>query len=263
MLPETRPISFVFTQAQFDEFARLSGDDNPIHVDPMFSGNTRFGRTVAHGMFLFSVMQGAVARAVGGQVRLAAQDLMFRAPTFTGDALQLTLSEGADGAVQQEITDSSQTITASGTAKIGSIDSIVPKDADLLPADSYKGLEVGMSATRVRLFTPDDVADYLGLVDDPNPLYRGPSPELPPSLLGGEVSWLLGVDLPGSGTNWLKQHFRFHRAVTVPAAVTTSVTITRLRPEQGLVNLSSTCSVDGQVAVSGETLVLAVDVAHR
>jgi len=42
------------TQADFDAFAAVSGDDNPIHVDPEFSAHTRFGRTVAHGMLLYS-----------------------------------------------------------------------------------------------------------------------------------------------------------------------------------------------------------------
>ncbi|NDJ34144.1 MAG: hypothetical protein GYB64_05715, partial [Chloroflexi bacterium] len=45
-----------FTQADFDLFAELSGDDNPIHVDPTFSARTRFGRTAAHGMMLYSMV---------------------------------------------------------------------------------------------------------------------------------------------------------------------------------------------------------------
>ena len=40
------------TQEEFDLFARISGDDNPIHVDPEFSARTRFGRTVSHGMLI-------------------------------------------------------------------------------------------------------------------------------------------------------------------------------------------------------------------
>ena len=34
-----------FTQQDFARFADLSGDNNPIHVDPQFSARTRFGRT--------------------------------------------------------------------------------------------------------------------------------------------------------------------------------------------------------------------------
>ncbi len=55
-----------FTQADFDAFAALSGDDNPIHVDPDFSARTRFGRTVAHGALLCSVLRGLVEEIVPG-----------------------------------------------------------------------------------------------------------------------------------------------------------------------------------------------------
>ena len=43
-----------FTQADFDRFADLTGDNNPIHVDPEFAARTYFGKTVAHGMLLYS-----------------------------------------------------------------------------------------------------------------------------------------------------------------------------------------------------------------
>src|SRR5688500_2787 len=46
------------SQAEFDLFARISGDNNPIHVDPEFSARTRFGRTVSHGMLLYTVLWG-------------------------------------------------------------------------------------------------------------------------------------------------------------------------------------------------------------
>ncbi len=41
------------SQDDFLAFARLSGDENPIHTDALFSARTRFGRPVAHGMFLY------------------------------------------------------------------------------------------------------------------------------------------------------------------------------------------------------------------
>ncbi len=256
-------IPMTLTQEQFDEFARLSGDDNPIHIDPVFSARTRFGRTVAHGMYLFALLQAEVARTIGGPVRPSHQEFVFRAPTFAGDPLQLQLTEREDGTIAETVTDSAGTVTAEGVVDIRPQAEIEPAQVVLSSSDGYQGLAVGMSATRSKVFTPDDVTAYLRLVDDPNPLYRGDSPELPPAILGGMVSWLLGVDLPGRGTNWLKQNYRFYSAVQTPAAVKTTVTITRLRPEKGLVNLASRCVVDGATVVAGESLVLATDVTPR
>src|SRR5690606_41700541 len=45
----------VVTQRDFDRFASLSRDDNPIHCDPAFASGTHFGATVAHGMFLYGL----------------------------------------------------------------------------------------------------------------------------------------------------------------------------------------------------------------
>ncbi len=77
-----------FTQAEFDRFAAISGDDNPIHVDPAFAAVTRFGRTVAHGMLLYTALRGLIATHFPG-TRQTAQTLMFPAPTFADEAVRL------------------------------------------------------------------------------------------------------------------------------------------------------------------------------
>ena len=79
-----------FSQAEFDAFAQLSGDDNPIHVDPEFSARTRFGRTVAHGMLLYSVLCGTISRHFPGAVQLS-QELMFPAPTYADEPMTIHL----------------------------------------------------------------------------------------------------------------------------------------------------------------------------
>ena len=38
-----------FSQKEVNEFARLSGDDNPIHIDSQYAKNTVFGQTIVHG----------------------------------------------------------------------------------------------------------------------------------------------------------------------------------------------------------------------
>ena len=77
-------------QSEFNRFAALSGDDNPIHVDPEFSARTRFGKTVAHGMFLYSLVCGALAKHFPNASQ-ASQDLMFPAPSFVGEEITISL----------------------------------------------------------------------------------------------------------------------------------------------------------------------------
>ncbi|TYO91302.1 MaoC family dehydratase [Oceanicella actignis] len=78
------------TQAEFDAFARVSGDDNPIHVDPEFSARTRFGRTVSHGMLIYARLWAMLAEARPG-FRQASQSMMFPNPAYAGEPVRLTV----------------------------------------------------------------------------------------------------------------------------------------------------------------------------
>lgn len=75
------------TQAEFDLFAAISGDDNPIHIDPDFSKRTRFGRTVAHGMMLYAHLWALAHRRFPGARHLG-QSLMFPNPAYAGDTIR-------------------------------------------------------------------------------------------------------------------------------------------------------------------------------
>lgn len=77
------------TQEEFDRFAELSGDHNPIHVDSDFAAMTRFGATVAHGVFLLTILRGLADRLVPG-ARLIEQTAMFPAPTFAGEPMRFS-----------------------------------------------------------------------------------------------------------------------------------------------------------------------------
>ena len=92
---DTLVLEKVFTQADFDAFAELSGDDNPIHVDEIFSSKTRFGRTVSHGMLLGTVLRGMLDRLVPG-ARQVEQKLMFPSPTYAGDAMRFAVVRKSD-----------------------------------------------------------------------------------------------------------------------------------------------------------------------
>lgn len=84
--------TWVPTQEEFDRFARVSGDDNPIHVDPAFSARTRFGRTVSHGMLIYSKLWSMLCNALPGS-RQASQTMIFPNPCFAGEPVELIVEE--------------------------------------------------------------------------------------------------------------------------------------------------------------------------
>jgi 3-hydroxybutyryl-CoA dehydratase len=98
----TLTLKRVLTQQDFNRFAALSGDDNPIHVDPEFSARTHFGKTVAHGMFLYSLICSAIDRFFPGAIQLS-QDLMFPTPTYVGEPVTVSLKVAAAQPAEHQI----------------------------------------------------------------------------------------------------------------------------------------------------------------
>lgn len=262
--------ALAFSQDDFDTFARLSGDDNPIHVDPGFAAGTLFGQTVAHGMMLFGVLSAAVGRWLETPAVVHTQQLMFPAPTFADleHRIRLELLDVGGGRfrVGQSMLDPTGTETVIGEALIGppemrapspSLSATPPSDAD-----DYKGMSLGMRATLSRTFTQPEVDEYCDLVDEDQVAFRE-GRMVPPALLGGAVSYLLGVELPGRGSNWLKQRYDYIRPVGVGEEVVAEVEIVRFRPGKHLVNLACALVVEGDRVGSGDSLVHTQDVAPR
>lgn len=257
-----------FSQSDFDRFAVLSGDDNPIHVDPDFARRTKYGRTVAHGMFLYSSVCAALNKLIPGMAQLE-QEMMFPHPTFTAEEVTISLKlveTDVDGivAVETVVSRPDGNVGLQGkTWVVGERSSVIGEryaaGREFAAADQglvYQGLQVGQQASETRAFTTADVAEYVALVGDENARYMAGG-IVPGGLLGGMFSDLLGTRLPGRGTNWLKQRLIFPRAAKVGEEITAVVAITRIRPPQALVNLRTTCTNPaGELVCIGESLVL-------
>lgn len=115
-------IEHVFSQDDFEHFALLSGDNNPIHTDPDFCAGTRFGRTVAHGLLLCSVLRGLIDRLKPGG-RLSEASLMFPAPTYADEPMlfAVTVTGGSDDELELELSVkriSDSTVTCQGRATV-------------------------------------------------------------------------------------------------------------------------------------------------
>jgi 3-hydroxybutyryl-CoA dehydratase len=67
------------TEESIDDYAALTGDDNPLHTDAEYAAEGLFGGRVAHGMFTAGVVSAALARLPGDIVYLS-QDCSFESP---------------------------------------------------------------------------------------------------------------------------------------------------------------------------------------
>lgn len=277
----------VLLQADFDRFARLTGDDNPIHCDPVFAARSHFGATVAHGMLLYGCIAKALAELIPGPgaVQLE-QSLMFPNATFVDDPIEVSLVvDGfSDGAVDiaTEVTkpgrDGAALVAATGKARVVPAGLSLPAVAPFAPGaeagdPAFYGLRPGMRASGERIFSIADLDEYGDLLGDRNPIFRddraararGFSGRIVPGpLLAGMFSKLLGTHLPGRGSGWMKQALRFPAPAYPGENLTATVAITRLRSDKELVNLATRIlAADGRVVCEGEALVLVRNLENK
>ena len=112
-------------------------------------------------------------------------------------------------------------------------------------------MKIGDYVDFSRTFSRQDLLDYTVLSG-----HDVSGEEVPEPLIGALFSYLLGVELPGLGTNYLKQETRYEAAAKTGEALTARVEITRLRPDKQLVDLATTCHrADGEIVASGRALV--------
>ena len=68
------------------DFAKISGDFNPLHMDEQYAKKTKFGKRVCHGMLLGSFFSRLVGMYLPGKNALYfSQNLNFVGPCFIGD----------------------------------------------------------------------------------------------------------------------------------------------------------------------------------
>ncbi len=58
-------VTHEISQEAIDAYARLSGDLNPLHVDPDYTARTSFGGTIAHGPLPMQPLFEALCRWLG------------------------------------------------------------------------------------------------------------------------------------------------------------------------------------------------------
>ena len=116
-------------------------------------------------------------------------------------------------------------------------------------------LKVGQSAETTRTYTQEDMQAF-------SALGGAGADGVPEPLIAALFSYLLGVKLPGAGTNYLKQDLVFKASAELNKMLHAKVEIIRLRPDKHLVDLWATCrTTDGTLICEGRSLVKAKDTA--
>lgn len=76
-------VSFCFSQREVDEFARITGDTNPIHTDQEYAAGTPFKRPIIHGYLSTSIFSRVFGTMFPGEGTIyLEQSLKFLAPMY-------------------------------------------------------------------------------------------------------------------------------------------------------------------------------------
>lgn len=83
----------VLTQDDVQVFADLSGDKNPIHLNPEFAATTIFKKPIVHGMLSASLISTALAMKLPGEGSVyMSQSLNFKLPVYVGEEVTVVLT---------------------------------------------------------------------------------------------------------------------------------------------------------------------------
>jgi 3-hydroxybutyryl-CoA dehydratase len=79
------------TAADIDQFAQVTGDTNPVHLDEAYAAKTMFKGRIAHGMLSAGYISAVLGTKLPGPGAIyLKQEMTFRAPVKIGDTVTTT-----------------------------------------------------------------------------------------------------------------------------------------------------------------------------
>lgn len=128
-------------------------------------------------------------------------------------------------------------------------------------------LEIGNTASRTVTITDEMIRAFAHITGDHNPVHTDDAYAATTRfgrriahgiLTGSLIGTVLANDLPGPGTVYLGQEFRFKAPVFIGDTITARVEVTAYRADKRIATLHTTCTnQDGALVIDGEAVVIA------
>ncbi len=101
-------------------FAKVSGDDQPLHLDASFAAKTRFKKPIAHGMLSAGLISAALGTKLAPEFVIVylSQQLRFRMPVSIGDTITADLEVTAVDTEKRILTLRTDCLNQNGDAVI-------------------------------------------------------------------------------------------------------------------------------------------------
>ncbi len=84
-------VTHKITDKMVKQFAEMSGDFNPIHLDDAYAATTIFKKRIAHGMILAALVSRYLNEHIGAGGIYLAQTLKFSKPVYIDDDITFEL----------------------------------------------------------------------------------------------------------------------------------------------------------------------------
>jgi 3-hydroxybutyryl-CoA dehydratase len=85
-----KDVKAVVSDEMIRTFAKITGDNNPLHLDDEFAQKTVFKKRIAHGMLVASLISKVLGHDFPGAGTIyVSQNVKFRKPVYVGDEVRI------------------------------------------------------------------------------------------------------------------------------------------------------------------------------
>lgn len=208
--------SKIFTPADQEAFAALTGDFNPMHMDPIAARRTQAGAPVVHGIHLLLWLLDFVSATHAEIEHVTALKARFSKMVYVGDRIEARI-----------VASSSTSLRAQGCVDGVEVVSVVaalgqPQPAALATADSYAELMTRPDApSDLTLQEMENRSGRVAFASDPAEMERvfpGAARLLGRSRVAalGCSTYLVGMMVPGLHSIFSGLDLKFHAGIALP-----------------------------------------------